>query len=326
MPEYFIAWWNLENLFDVQNSAQRPAWLQKELNKELQGWDQPILDKKISQLSKIIRKLNGGTGPDILGVCEVENKPVVDLLVQSLAPLGKNYKVEHHDTSDLRGIDVAFIYDSAKFTAAGQFSHIILKRTATRDLFQVNFKTANNKLLILIGNHWPSRTGGEFETEPYRILAGETMSYWLSRIPEKSGEANVGILMMGDFNDEPFNRSLTKHTLGTNCEQKVLNAKTPVVFNLMWPFLGKGLGTHYFDSTPNVLDQFLASKTILNEKSGFKLKKDTAGSCLVNIEMFPEMTAQGDYPKPIRFGRPSSGLNQNGYSDHFPILMVLEEV
>jgi hypothetical protein len=134
----------------------------------------------------------------------------------------------------------------------------------------------------------------------------------LDRIPEKSGEAKVGIPIIGDFNDEPFNRSLTQYTLGTNCKQKVLNAKTPVVFNPMYPFLGKGIGSHYFNSTPSILDQFLVSETILNEKSGFKLNKDAAGNYLVNIEMFPEMTAQGDYRKPIRFGRPSSALDQNG--------------
>ena len=326
MTDYFFAWWNLENLFDVQNSALRPAWLQKELNKELQGWDQAILDKKIGQLSKIIRKLNGGAGPDILGVCEVEDKPVVDLLVRSLNPLRRNYTVEHHDTSDQRGIDVVFIYDTAKFTAKAHFFHVILKRTGTRDLFQVNFETANNKTLILIGNHWPSRTGGKLETEPYRIMAGETLSYWLTRIPEKSGDDNIGIVIMGDFNDEPFNRSLTKHTLGSDSTQRVLNAKTPMVLNLMSPFMGKGIGTHFYASTMSMLDQFLISRSILNAQSGFVVKKDSSGKNTVKIEMFPEMTATGAYPMPIRFGRPASGLNQEGFSDHFPISIGITEI
>jgi len=154
MQEYHIAWWNLENLFDVDNSASRPAWLQKELKKELKGWDQAILARKISQLAKIIQQMNQGTGPDILGVCEVENKPVLDLLVNSLQPLGRNYDVAHHDTSDQRGIDVAFIYDKSKFDYEGQFFCTILKRTATRDIFQVNLKTIpGGNPLILIGNH-----------------------------------------------------------------------------------------------------------------------------------------------------------------------------
>ena len=60
--------------------------------------------------------MNNDSGPDILGVCEVENKPVMDRLVTSLNSLNRNYKVAHHDCSDERGIDVAFIYDGDKFT------------------------------------------------------------------------------------------------------------------------------------------------------------------------------------------------------------------
>src|SRR4030042_2249658 len=99
MSEYFIAWWNLENLFDVWNSAARPPYLNDTLKSELQGWNEQVLAKKTSQLSQVIRQMNDGKGPDLLGVCEVENKPVVEGLVKALAPLKRKYKVAHHDTS-----------------------------------------------------------------------------------------------------------------------------------------------------------------------------------------------------------------------------------
>ena len=149
--------------------------------------------------------MNQGKGPDILGLCEVENKPVLDLLLSRLSSLQRNYKVAHHDTKDKRGIDIAFIYDGNKFTLKGQYFHVVLKRTATRDLFQVNLKTPSGALLICIGNHWPSRRGGEYHTEPYRIIAAETLSYWNERIFEILGE-DVPIIVMGDFNDEPYSR------------------------------------------------------------------------------------------------------------------------
>lgn len=324
MSDIILAWWNLENLFDVVHSANRPAWLEDALKNDLDGWTQTILDKKISQLSSIICGLNNNKGPDILGICEVENKPVVDQLAQSLQPLGRNYAVEHHDTSDQRGIDVAFIYDADLFKAEAQFFYVVQKRTGTRDLFQVNFRLkASNKHLILIGNHWPSRSGGELESEPFRIQAGETLGYWVERIPDKSGELNVGIVLMGDFNDEPFNRSVMNHALGTNSETKILKAKNPYSLNLMWPFLGRGLGTFYYDSTPNVLDQFMISKSILNGQSGFKVKKNQDGSYKVTIEMNPAMMKDG---KPVPFGRPNKNLNQAGCSDHFPISVQLTEI
>lgn len=50
MVKHFLAWWNLENLFDVENSADRIPWLQKELAKYLKGWYEAVLNKKISNL------------------------------------------------------------------------------------------------------------------------------------------------------------------------------------------------------------------------------------------------------------------------------------
>ena len=319
MNSYYIAFWNVENLFDTEDSLARPEWLQKNLAKELKGWNSEILGCKIDQLSFIIRQMNGGKGPDLLGLCEIENRPVLERLVQSLSPLGRNYEIAHHDTSDKRGIDVAFIFDRDLFTAHEQFFHVILKRAATRDLFQVNFKTAAGKELIAIGNHWPSRSGGEFESEPYRITAGETLGYWMERIGELKG-SDVAVVVMGDFNDEPFNRSVTDYALAGNSVTKVRNAQSPRLFNLMWPHLGQGLGTHYYGNFPNVLDQFWISKGIVTGRSGFRVEIASA-----KIEMFDRMVARGDYPAPIRFGRPSEKLNRDGFSDHYPIAMILQE-
>ena len=67
--EYYVAWWNVENLFDFDESDTRPAWLQKKLANELKGWSTTVLDKKINQLAGVIQQMNGGKGPDILGVC-----------------------------------------------------------------------------------------------------------------------------------------------------------------------------------------------------------------------------------------------------------------
>jgi hypothetical protein len=319
MKSYYVGWWNLENLFDVFDSPQRPEWLQKELKKELEGWNQTVLNRKIEQLSQIIRQMNQGQGPDLLGVCEIENQTVMELLADSLEPLGRNYAVAHHDTSDLRGIDIGFIYDSDKFSKEAQFFHVVLKRQATRDLFQVNFKTASGRDLILVGNHWPSRSGGQLESEPYRIVAAETLSYWISRILEEKGD-EVSVIVLGDFNDEPFNRSVTDYALATNSRTKVLNSKIPRLYNLMWPFLGQGLGTLYYSNFPNVLDQFMVTKSLLRQNAPWEIPTNS-----VKIERFPEMMARGDYPAPIRFGRPSQGLNENGFSDHYPISLILTE-
>jgi endonuclease/exonuclease/phosphatase family metal-dependent hydrolase len=321
MPSYHIAFWNLENLFDVNGSPERPDWLQRALARELAGWNAEVLELKIGQLAHIIRQMNGGAGPDVLGVCEVENERVLRQLIDALALTTRDYAVAHADTSDGRGIDVAFLFDAALFEKREQFSQVILKRNATRDLFQVTLGIkASGRELILIGNHWPARSAGVYESEPYRILAAETLAYWHERIMAIKG-ADMPVLAMGDFNDEPFSRSLTEYALSSVQAAKVLNARSPRFFNLMWPLHGQRLGTHYFDNFASLLDQFLVSRPLLER--GAPLRVDVASA---GIETFPEMVGRGDYPAPRRFGRPSSGFDPTGFSDHYPISIVLHEV
>jgi len=320
--KHHIYWWNLENLFDVANSPSRPAWLQKELKKELKGWTTPVLNRKIEQLASVIRQLNGGKGPDVFGVCEVENEVVLKKLTDALAPLGRNYVLRHHDAKDQRGIDVAFFYDGDRYEDDGRlFSLEIMKRTYTRDLVQINLRTKpGGHDLVLIGNHWPSRIDGQYESEPYRIMVAETMSYWIERILEIKGK-DASIVVMGDFNDEPHNRSLENYANSTRSRTQVLNARSvPYLYNLMWPLYDQGVGT-FFGSVPMLLDQFMVSRGIISAspKTPFRVES-------VEIVNLPGMTV-GDYNKPVRHSRPSQGkeYNPDGFSDHLPIHLVLEE-
>ena len=316
--DYYVAFWNVENLFDVANSPRRSEKLQRTLKGELKGWTAARLNRKIDQLAAIVRQMNGGRGPDLLGVCEVENDHVLRRLAAASEITGRDYAVAHHDMSDNRGVDVAFIYDARVLTAELTFSHYIVKRTATRDLFQVNFRTHGGNLLVAIGNHWPSRMGGRYESEPYRIMAGETLAYFHQRIRDIHG-ANVAVLAMGDFNDEPSDRSLVNYALSNHMRAKVTRARSPKFLNLTWPVMGSGLGTHYHENTAAVLDQILVSKGLLTGNSGLLALTDS-----VEVVRFPEMVATGTYPVPVRFGRGAS-TNLRGFSDHFPVAMRLRE-
>lgn len=321
---YNIAWWNLENLFDTVNSPNRPDWLQRQLNSELRGWNQGVLFTKIRNLANIISKMNNGTGPDIIGVCEVENREVLEILVQEIHVPTRSYNIVHHDMSDQRGIDIAFLYDPDKFSFEELFSHVVLQRNATRDILQANFRTKKGNPFIIIGNHWHSRISGELETEPYRIIAGETLSYWLERIVEITGK-DTPVMVMGDFNDEPYNRSIAEYALATHSRQKVINARNPRLLNLMYPVMGRGMGTFFYDNFPYMFDQIMVLKSMLKSNALIRPVQISGGMYQVNIVMFPEMMAGGDYPKPKPFGRPSSSYNPEGYSDHFPVSVILEE-
>jgi predicted extracellular nuclease len=320
---YSVAWWNLENLFDHRD-APRTEKLQRAIGADLTNWTVELRDRKIEQLATIIRQLGGGSGPDLLGVCEVENATVLNMLATRVEALtGRNYSFVHYDTSDQRGIDVAFLYRPNLFTApaAQRFHHVVMRRTATREIFQVNFRTHRNRSLSVFGNHWPSRSGGQFESEGYREIAGETLGYFHQRVLEVLGE-NTPVLVMGDFNDEPYNRSLVIHALSVQQKAKVLNATTrPLLLNMMWEATGRREGSLYFDSTPNVLDQFLVNRNMLRTSAPIQAVLNSA-----QIRALPEMRKAGDYPSPVPFGgMGDKPANENGFSDHFPIEMQVVE-
>ena len=319
---YYIAWWNVENLFDLENSAERSEKLQRTLGNELRGWDETVLSKKVDQLATIVNRMNEEKGPDLLGVCEVENRRVLDRLKEKIDSVRRrNYDVIHADTQDERGIDVAFLYDKARFEVEADkvFFHTIVKRVATREIVQVNFKSkATGNRLVLVGNHWPSRMGGQLESEPFRLIAGETPAYFNQRIQEVHGR-DASIIVMGDFNDEPFNRSIIGHALGTPDKDKVIQAKTaPRLYNLMWSFAVKARGTFYFDGF-NLLDQIMVSKGMLNSQGVFSIDLNSP-----QILEFEELKKNG---KPRKFGRPSDteGVDRQGYSDHYPIAVKIVE-
>ncbi|MFZ7128172.1 MAG: endonuclease/exonuclease/phosphatase family protein [Desulfobacterales bacterium] len=314
----YFAWWNLENLFDIETAPTRPEWLQKQLGSELRGWSEAVLENKLSQLAGIILAMNDGMGPDFLGVCEVESIQVLEKLAAKLVLSGRDYGIVHADTQDLRGIDVAFFFDRSRMRPDPDaiFNRVILKRNATRDLVQATFTTVEGNSFIVIGNHWPSRKGGEASSEPYRMMAGETLSYWLERIHAKLGE--IPVIVMGDFNDEPYNRSLCEYALSCRSIDRVKSrrARNPYLYNLMWPLMGGEIATHSFDSTWGMLDQILVNRAGL-AKSGICCEQNS-----VSIFTAPGMIAKG---APVRFGRPSEskGYNPLGFSDHLPIVMMV---
>jgi endonuclease/exonuclease/phosphatase family metal-dependent hydrolase len=340
MPNHFIAFWNLENLFAPEGFANREPWIARQMKADLKGWTQTLFDTKIDQQASIIRQMNAGQGPDLLGVCEVENAFVLQRLTARLNGFlnTRDYAVAHVDSArDFRGIDTAFVFDSSKYDVDPNtvFSHFVMRRTGTRDITQITLRTPGGNELVAIGNHWPSHSGGAYESRGYRMTAGETLSYWHQRIWEERGNA-LPIIAMGDFNDDPFDESIQIHARATRERGDVERALSAVRFyNLAWRYLeqqaqdhtgnAKQLhGTLYHRGNGHVFDQLLASKGLLMQNSPITVLEDTA-----RIEVFPEMVDHRAAYGPIRFGLPkgnaAKNVNTEGFSDHFPVSVVLQE-
>lgn len=318
---YLLAWWNLENLFDIENAPDRPEWLASKLRSELEGWTADILAIKLRQLAQVINAMNDGQGPDILGVCEVENRAVLEKLLATLDLPQRQYALVHADTADARGIDVAFIYDRQLFSvdAANVFNQVILRRNATRDILQATFTiNASGNEFILLGNHWPSRSGGVEESAPYRMMAGETLAYFHQRIVDIRGD--IPVIAMGDFNDEPYDRSLETYALAVRSPNRVKSkrARKPYLYNMMWSLMGPNKGTHNYDDTWSMLDQVMINRPLFY-RPGLH--------CYLDDAAIFTLSGMIDDNEPVRFNRPSSsgGIIETGFSDHLPITLTLRE-
>jgi len=321
MSNINIAWWNLENLFDHE-TAVRDAALKSKLKRELKGWTATIRNNKVAQLSQVIKLLFNGHGPALLGVCEVENEAVMERLANAMTLPGRDYSVVSHASDDARGIDTSFIIDQNELTVVSTDHQVVVKRTATRDLFWARLRVnATGAEFVAVANHWPARSAGQYASEPFRILAGETHAYIISQLldEDQGGQKNLPIISMGDYNDEPFNRSIQEYMLGTRDPGRVRYSKSGHLLNLMWPLMqGHDPGTYIYGSNWNMLDQFLVSYGMLRTASSVRINQDSVG-------VFRPDILKASSGKPRRFSRPSAkrGADLDGYSDHFPITVEL---
>jgi len=285
MIDHHLTFWNLENLFGPEDHPPRIEWIKSRVASDLRGWTPALYQRKLEQLAKVIRQMKGGAGPDILGVCEVEDRFVLDDLVAVLNIAGRDYGVVHANSErDRRGIDTAFLYDKAMYDVdpALVFNHFVLRRTGTRDILQATFKTQAGQDLIIMCNHWPSRSGGALESAGFRATAGETVGYWHQRILEECGDRAA-----------------------------VVNPKTLD-------------GTLYFRGDGNVFDQVLVNRPILDGRGPFEVVPGSAG-VEAYPEMVSPSVSVGPIRFGLPRGDAERNVDTDGFSDHFPVSITLRE-
>lgn len=311
----YVAFWNLQNLFDTIDDPQKND--EEFLPESDLEWTQERLDKKMYNQARVIRSMNNGKGPDILGVCEVENQMVLDSMVNKfLSDL--DYKIAYLESPDNRSIDNGLLYRKSKFELLNiQADTVHLSDNwQTRLIFGVNLLTENNEKLTVFVNHWPSRSGGQLESEPNRIEAASTLRKHVERIFEKDKKAKI--IIIGDFNDEPANTSLLETLKANPVKCDSLNAdfkkgSTGQLYNLAYTSFEVGLGSYKYKDDWNMLDQIIVSGSLLTNKNFSYLCK--------SFEVYKPyfiVTHSGKYegtPFPTYGGKRYLG----GYSDHFPV-------
>ena len=311
----FVAFWNQENFFDAIDDPDKND--EEFLPTGDKEWTNERLDVKENHHARIIRSMNNGKGPDLLGVCEVEHESVLDSMISKyLSDI--NYKVAYLESPDNRGIDNGLIYNADKFkviSVSGDTVHLS-DGYPTRLILGVKLLTNNNDTLIVYVNHWPSRRGGEEKSEPNRVSAAETLRSSVQKDFMKN--PNSKIIIIGDFNDEPGNNSILKTLMAhpVYCDsipQGDEISSSAQLFNLSYKAYKDGLGSYKYRDDWNLLDQVIVSGDLLTGDKFHYL----CNSYEV-YKPYAMVTHSGTYegaPFPTYGGRRYLG----GYSDHFPV-------
>jgi len=309
-----IGFYNLENLFDITDDPETND-NQFTPNGD-KKWDKVKYTEKLQNLAKVISQLADNKYPAFLGVCEIENKKVLQDLANQPSLKQANYSVAHIESPDERGIDVGFLYNKSIFTVKEITAYqpdLSIYKDKTRDILYVKGELKNGETLHFIINHWPSRGGGMKESEPKRIAAAKTLLSIQKEIQAKDPDSKI--IVMGDFNDEPSNKSIAK-TLNVACD--IENIEDNQLFNAFCQLEKQGYGSYKYKGYWDMLDQIMISKSLITDTLGIHFIRNSAG-----IKAESWMIQTGKYKGfPLR----TYGGNEYlaGYSDHFPVYIGLK--
>ncbi|SHM83236.1 endonuclease/exonuclease/phosphatase family protein [Flavobacterium xinjiangense] len=334
-----VAFYNFENLFDTIND---PVTNDEEWTPSgLQRWTSKKYRHKLQNLARVLSEIGSSENPDsptFIGGSEIENRGVLEDLIKQPKLINKDYGIIHFDSPDKRGIDVALLYQKRQFQPTS-FSNIPLyvyrndtksKEVAkmeseqiTDDVLQISTQNhriyTRDQLLVtgfldgeeinIIVNHWPSRSGGEKKTSPFREAAGALNRKIIDSLQRINPNAKV--ITLGDLNDGPYNKSV-KIALGAKAKKGDV---LPLgIYNPFEEMAKKGMGTIAFRDAWDIFDQIMVSGSLLKpNKSSFSYWK--AG---IYNKPFLIQTSGQYKGYPLRHSP-----TEIGFSDHFPVYIYL---
>ncbi len=315
-----IAFYNLENLYDPEDDTTiyDEASPIMEMAEDLR---EAVYKQKLSNMARVlseIGKTDTGTTPTLIGIAEVENRKVLEDLVNQKPLLQEDYGIIQFDSPDRRGIDVALLYQKKLFIPTHFKAHTLLiydnndktKRVFTRDQLLVSGVLDGERIHIIV-NHWPSRSGGEARSRPKRIKAAKLTKRIIDSLFSEDPYAKI--ITMGDLNDDPTSPSVKKVLKAKENKEDV---KLKELYNPMEKMYNRGLGTLAYRDSWNLFDQIIISKELLKkEYSSYTFYK--AGIYNKSYLANPRGKYKG-YP----YRSFANGFT-GGYSDHFPVYIYL---
>ncbi len=313
-----IAFYNTEKLYDTKDDPQTnddPYTPNGEMN-----WTQERYELKLKNIATVIAGIGGDNGPAIIGLAEVENRQVLEDLINT-PPLRKlGYKIIHQDMKDEQGLDIALLYKPKVFKpTATDYIKIDFKERnySSRDILQVKGEL-QGELVTLYVNHWPprgrSRRGRQDESRLQAAAA--TLRQAIDK--QQKADPNVRIIAIGDYDAEPRSAVMQQTLKATGRPNPAYQEE---LFNTHYISFVNGLGSYVYRGDFQMLDQVLVSKSLIDPKEGLEYVRGSA-------KIYDPVTIKytlgkfKEAPKSTFSGRSYLG----GYSDHFPVFIQVRRV
>lgn len=333
--EATVMFYNVENFFDCDDDSLKSD--EEFLPRGMRAWTPTKFWKKIENISRVLACARDEGYPDIVGLAEVESKKCLDCLTRSSLLKSAGYYYVHYESDDARGIDVALLYNPYVLTVDSSEAVKIYfsdgSGRTSRDILHVTGRIYGLYKIDVFVCHFPSRLGGEMESEQRRCEVASIIKNKTDSIFTKDPQSAV--LIMGDFNDTPENKSI-KSVIGaapgdglndfagdnryviksqggfTGSGIENTSMKAAKIVNLMMPFIEKRTGTHKNMAEWGLLDQIMVSQELYRSVSTVEiLKKD--------FLLLPDKRWLGVKPFRTYHGMKYQG----GYSDHLPVITDL---
>lgn len=308
---FTVGFYNLENLFDPENNRNT-------LNSDFtpsgqKKWTKQRYQKKLKNLSRTIANIgkpDNNYSPVLVGVAEAQSKTVLQDLLNTGPLKLLDMDFVHFDSPDERGIDTGLLYNKkyVKIKSAEPLTLLVHSnegvRDTTRDILYVELEL-NGEPMALFVNHWPSRREGNVLTEHKRIAAAAYLRQKIVDISQEKFLSNV--IVMGDFNDDPSSASLRTLLKDTNLYNPMQKLHIPL-----------SRGTSSYKGNWNLFDQIILSNSFFNIEQGTHSFDKAA---IYDHSSLKEKS--GKY-KGTPFRTYISDRYLGGYSDHFPVFIILK--
>ena len=317
-----VGFYNLENLFDTIVDPDTNKILQEDFTpKSSKQWNSKKYYSKLDNMAEVISQIGVSKsvpdGAAVLGVCEIENKSVLDDLVAHEKLKNKNYQIVHYDSPDKRGIDVGFLYQPKYFKVTSSKSFTLTlpdnDHFFTRDQLLVSGELNGEKIHFIVC-HWPSRRGGQKASSHKRIAAGELAKSIVDSLTKEDPLAKV--LVMGDLNDDPVDPSVREAMSSVG---KIKKMEAGDMFNPMEPLFKLGIGTLGYNDAWNLFDQMVITSGLISKDNSFSSYSYFTAKVFNNSFLKNSSGRFEGFP----FRTYSYGKFINGYSDHFPVYLYL---